>query len=141
VIPSGGIVNKICVVILAVLLLCSTMRGTAQQAATAVNAAQCQSDAAIWLPTLEAQGGTPAINYETLGTWVDEMMQCQTVDPPNRDKYVKVNSDVLIESANRETNYLIRHGLWSQFLAEDAAGERGLQPVSGEISGFRRVRD
>jgi hypothetical protein len=119
-------VNKICVVILAVLLLFPTMRGTAQQAATGLNAAQCQSDAAIWLPTLQAQGGTIAIPYETLGSWVDEMMQCQTVDPPNREKYFNVASGAVAERANRETNYLVRHGLYKQFLAEDLAGKRGL---------------
>ena len=123
--------TKICVVILAVLLLFPTIlfpttRGTAQQAATGPNAAQCQSDAAIWLPTLETQGGTIAITYETLGTWVNEMMQCQTVDPPNREKYFKVASGAVAERANRETNYLVRHGLYSQFLAEDVAGKRGL---------------
>ena len=118
--------NKICVVILAVMLLFSTMRGTAQQAARAPNAAQCQSDAAIWLPTLEAQGGTIAITYETLGSWVDEMMQCRDVDPANREKYFNVASGAVAERANRETNYLVRHGLYKQFLAEDVAGKRGL---------------
>jgi hypothetical protein len=124
--PPGGIVNKICVVILAVLLLFSTMRGTAQQVTNSPNAAQCQSDAAIWLPTLEAQGGTIAITYETLGSWVDEMMQCRDVDPANREKYFNVASGVVAERANRETNYLVRHGLYKQFLAEDVAGKRGL---------------
>jgi chromosome condensin MukBEF complex kleisin-like MukF subunit len=126
VIPFGGIVNKICGVILAVLLSCSTMRGTAQQATNSLNAAQCQSDAAIWLPTLQAQGGSIAITYETLGGWVDEMMQCQTVDAPNREKYFNAASGAVAERANRETNYLVRHGLYKQFLAEDVAGKRGL---------------
>jgi len=119
-------VNKICVMIFAVLLLFPTTHGTAQQATSSPNAAQCQSDAAIWLPTLEAQGGTIAIPYETLGSWVDEMMQCRDVDPANREKYFNVASGVVAERANRETNYLVRHGLYKQFLAEDVAGKRGL---------------
>jgi hypothetical protein len=126
VIPSGGIVNKICVVIIAVLLLFLTMRGTAQQAPNSPNAAQCQSDAAIWLPTLQAQGGTIAITYETLGSWVDEMMQCRDVDPANREKYFDVASGAVAERANRETDYLVRHGLYKQFIVEDVAGKRGL---------------
>jgi hypothetical protein len=126
VIPSGGIVNKICVLLVAVSLFFPTMHGTARQAPNAPSAAQCQSDAAIWLPTLQAQGGTIAITYETLGTWVDEMMQCRDVDPANRDKYFNVASGAVAERANRETNYLVRHGLYKQFLAEDVAGERGL---------------
>jgi hypothetical protein len=126
VIPSGGIVIKICVVILAVSLFFLTMRGTAQQAPTSLNAAQCQSDAAIWLPTLQAQGGTISITYETLGSWVDEMMQCRDVDLANREKYFNVASGAVAERANRETNYLVRHGLYKQFLAEDVAGKRGL---------------
>jgi hypothetical protein len=124
--PSGGIVNKICVVILAGLLLFPTVRGTAQPTSIAPNAAQCQSDAAIWLPTLQAQGGTIAITYETLGGWVDEMMQCRDIDPANREKYFNVASGAVAERANRETNYLVRHGLYKQFLAEDVAGKRGL---------------
>jgi hypothetical protein len=119
-------VNKICVVILAVSFISPTMRGTAQRAAIAPNAAQCRSDAAIWLPTLQAQGGTIAITYETLGSWVDEMMQCRDVDPANREKYFDVASGAVAERANRETNYLVRHDLYKQFLAEDVAGKRGL---------------
>jgi hypothetical protein len=126
VIPLGGIVNKICILILAVLLLFPTMRGSAQQASNAPNAAQCQSDSAIWLPTLQAPGGTIAITYETLGTWVDEMMQCRDIDPANREKYFDVASGAVAERANRETNYLVRNGLYKQFLAEDVAGKRGL---------------
>jgi hypothetical protein len=125
-IPAGGTVNKICVVIFAVLAPFSAMRGTAQQAVNGPTPAQCQSDAAIWLPTLEAQGGTIAITYETLGGWVNEMMQCQTVDPTNSEKYFNVASGAVAERANRETNYLVRHGLYKQFLAEDVAGKRGL---------------
>ncbi|HWO32751.1 MAG TPA: hypothetical protein VNO32_28475 [Candidatus Acidoferrum sp.] len=118
--------NKICVVMLAVLLFCSTMRGIPQQATNGPNAAQCQSDAAMWLPTLEAQGGTIAMTYETLGSWVDEMMQCRDVDPANREKYFHVVAGAVAERANRETNYLVRHDLYKQFLAEDATGTRGL---------------
>jgi hypothetical protein len=125
-IPAGGTVNKSWVVIFAVLVPFSAMRGTAQQATNALTAAQCQSDAALWLPTLEAQGGTIAITYETLGGWVDEMMQCRDVDPANREKYFKVVAGAVAERANRETNYLVRHGLYKQFLAEDVAGARGL---------------
>jgi hypothetical protein len=125
-IPAGGTVNKICVVIFAVLIPFSAMSGTAQQATDSLAAAQCQSDAAIWLPALEAQGGTIAITYETLGGWVVEMTQCQTVDPANREKYFNVASGAVVERANRETNYLVRHGLYKQFLAEDVAGKRGL---------------
>ena len=118
--------NKISVAILAVVLLCSTMRGTAQQATNGLTTAQCQSNAAMWLPTLEAQGGTIAMTYETLGSWVDEMMQCRDVDSANREKYFHVVAGAVAERANRETNYLVRHGLYKQFLAEDAAGTRGL---------------
>jgi hypothetical protein len=105
-------VNRVCVVILAVLLLFSTRRGTAQQATNNPNAAQCQSDAAIWLPKLEAQGGTIAITYETLGGWVDKLMQCRDVDPANREKYFNAASGGVAEKANRETNYLVRLGLY-----------------------------
>jgi hypothetical protein len=119
-------VKKIWVVIFAVLLTFPAMRGAAQQATNALTAAQCQSDAAVWLPTLEAQGGTIAITYETLGGWADEMMQCQSVDPANREKYFNVAAGAVAERANRETNYLVRHGLYKQFLAEDVAGKRGL---------------
>jgi hypothetical protein len=125
-IPDGDTVKKSWVVIFAMLLPLPGMRGTARQATNSLTAAQCQSDASVWLPTLQAQGGTIAITYETLGGWVDEMMQCQTVDPANREKYFNVASGAVAERANRETNYLVRHGLYKQFLAEDVAGKRGL---------------
>jgi chromosome condensin MukBEF complex kleisin-like MukF subunit len=126
VISAGGTVKKMWVVMFAALLPSPAMRGTAQQATNPLTTAQCQSDAAVWLPTLEAQGGTIAITYETLGGWADEMMQCQTVDAANREKYFNVAAGAVAERANRETNYLVRHGLYKQFLAEDVAGKRGL---------------
>ncbi len=118
--------NKIWVVIFAMLLPFPAMRGTAEQTTNSLTAAQCQSDAAVWLPTLQAQGGTIAITYETLGSWVEEMTQCQSVDPANREQYFNVAAGGIAERANRETNYLVRHGLYKQFLAEDVAGKRGL---------------
>ncbi len=118
--------NKIWVVIFAMLLPFPAMRGTAEQTTNSLTAAQCQSDAAVWLPTLQAQGGTIAITYETLGSWVAEMTQCQSVDPANREQYFNVAAGGIAERANRETNYLVRHGLYKQFLAEDVAGKRGL---------------
>ena len=54
------------------------------------------------------------------------MMQCRDVDPANRQKYFDVASGAVAERANRETNYLVRHGFYQQFLAEDVAGKRGL---------------
>ena len=54
------------------------------------------------------------------------MMQCRGVDPANREKYFDVASGAVAERANRETNYLVRHDLYKQFLAEDVAGKRGL---------------
>ncbi|HWO34205.1 MAG TPA: hypothetical protein VNO32_35870 [Candidatus Acidoferrum sp.] len=59
--------NRICVVIFAVLVPFSVMHGTAQRAINSPTAAQCQLDATIWLPTLEAQGATIAITHETAG--------------------------------------------------------------------------
>ncbi len=54
------------------------------------------------------------------------MMQCRDVDLANSEKYFNVASGAVAERANRETNYLVRHGLYKQFLAEDVAGKRGL---------------
>jgi hypothetical protein len=45
----------------------------------------------------------------------------QTVDPENKFKYYNLESEITSDQSNRMEHYLMRHGLFDQFIAEDAA--------------------
>jgi hypothetical protein len=53
-----------------------------------------------------------------------EMESCMDVDQTHRQDYT--DASLLLEGAqrNRYMNFLVRHNLWDQFVAEDAQGKR-----------------
>ena len=108
--------------ILASLILTASLVGQVEHAPTV---AQCQADQRLWLAKLEAlPPGTNLPSYTVLSLWIKEMDDCQQVDPPNQWKYYNVHGEVSDVQASRMIGFLGRQGLWSKFLAEDAAGRR-----------------
>jgi aldehyde:ferredoxin oxidoreductase len=95
-----------------------------QEVEHAPTVAQCQADQRLWLSKLEADHGLDDVTFSTLVGWGTEMVQCEIVDPQNHLKYSQTNSEDIAERATRELNFISRHGLGQQFLAEDAAGKR-----------------
>jgi hypothetical protein len=53
-----------------------------------------------------------------------EMGDCMEADPQNELGYAHVSSLLQQEETSRYVNFLLRHGLWDQFVAEDAQGKR-----------------
>lgn len=91
----------------------------------APSVAQCQADQRLWLSRLEDNGDKlKDVTIRTLAAWQDEMGQCLAVDPENKFKYSNTRSETAAEIELREGDFIDRHGLYDQFLAEDAAGQR-----------------
>ena len=53
-----------------------------------------------------------------------EMGDCMEADPQNEIGYARVSLLLQQEETSRYVNFLLRHGLWNQFVAEDAEGNR-----------------
>jgi hypothetical protein len=111
-------------IILAGLTLLFCVPSFPQQVEHAPTVAQCQADQRLWYSKIEADHGLDDVTFSTLVGWGTEMVQCEIVDPQNHLKYSQTNSEDIAERATRELNFISRHGLGQQFLAEDAAGKR-----------------
>jgi hypothetical protein len=53
-----------------------------------------------------------------------EMGDCMEADPQNEIGYAHVSLSLRQEETSRYVNFLLRHDLWNQFVAEDAQGKR-----------------
>jgi len=62
--------------------------------------------------------------FFAFAAWQDEMLQCLAVDPENHLKYSNTQSETEADIELREGDFINRHGLFEQFIAEDAAGKR-----------------
>jgi hypothetical protein len=85
--------------------------------------AQCQADQRLWLSKLE---GDPSElpKFMDLHQWQVEMLDCRLVDHSNIWLYYNTAGEIASSQQNRLYNFVVRQGLWSKFLAEDAAGKR-----------------
>lgn len=96
-----------------------------QKVEHAPTAAQCQADQRLWLSRLEDNADRlKDVTVRTVPAWQAEMQQCQAVDPENQRKYANTRSEAEAEIESRKGYFISRHGLYGQFLAEDAAGQR-----------------
>jgi hypothetical protein len=53
-----------------------------------------------------------------------EMGDCMETDPQNEIGYAHISLSIQQEETSRYVNFLLRHGSWDQFVAEDAQGKR-----------------
>jgi len=96
---------------------------TAQEVKHAPTVEQCRADQRLWLDKLE----NPTVilpDYETLTGWFHKMFECKSSDPENRRLYHNVMGEVDADQVVRLEQFLRRHGLYDQFIAEDSAGKR-----------------
>ena len=107
-----------------VLALLFSVPGIPQEVEHAPTVAQCQADQRFWISKLEADHGLDDVTVPTLIAWEHEMIKCEAVDPPNRIQYYNTWGEATAIEAWREHDFIKRHGLDEQFLAEDAAGKR-----------------
>jgi hypothetical protein len=99
----------------------------AQEVKHAPTVEQCRADQRLWLSKMaEPNGkGTADVSYKEVKGWVGEMVYCsKKVDPAFGFEYLNAQSEAEATSALRLENFLFRHNLLRQFLAEDAQGKR-----------------
>jgi hypothetical protein len=107
--------------VVACLFLTASLTGQVEHAPTV---AQCQADQRLWFSELEEKHVPKLPELDVLGEWAHEMHNCEKVDPDNRFKYQDTMVEIDLERLTRLTKFIDRHGLWNQFKAEDAAGQR-----------------
>jgi hypothetical protein len=116
----GGTMKRQRLLVLVCLILTASLVGQVEHAPTV---AQCQADQRLWFSEIEGESSTLP-KYDVLSEWAIEMGECKTVDPANFDKYYNLHGEIDAERALRMMHFIERHGLWTQFKAEDAAGKR-----------------
>ena len=86
--------------------------------------AQCQADQRLWFSKIE-EGDSPRLpTYDVLAQWDSEMTDCLKVDPSNTIRYYNTGGEIDAITEMRLEHFLLRHQLWQEFMAEDAAGKR-----------------
>jgi hypothetical protein len=104
------------------LILTASLVG--QEIKHAPTVAQCQADQRLWFAQLE-EGDSPKLpTQDVLAKWNNEMSDCQKVDPGNTPMYYNTGAEIDAAMETRLTHFILRHGLWSQFMDEDTAGKR-----------------
>jgi hypothetical protein len=98
----------------------------AQEVQHAPTVDQCRADQRLWLSKLEVPKGAGVANvsYKELDGWFQEMYGCESVDPQHKIQYFNTWSETTIKQQMRLEDYLNRHRLYDQFVAEDAQGKR-----------------
>jgi hypothetical protein len=126
--------------VIAILIL-ATAPAFAQQIEHAPTAAQCQADVAVWYSpeasteyqkaqtawtTDHKPNRTPGGKMKVMEAIarMDEMFDCQLVDPQKEDLYYRAGNFYYGIYADRAINFISRHQLWPEFRKEDAAGLR-----------------
>ena len=83
---------------------------------------QCRADQRLWLT--EAQETYVPAPFMELHNRNKEMIQCETVDPYESNHYYNTLGETNAEKVIRLHDFIDRHNLGSQFVAEDAQGKR-----------------
>jgi hypothetical protein len=93
----------------------------AQEIKHAPTVEQCQADGRLWFSKLE-DSLTSSVSYNTLVDWSSEMRDSSKVDSVHHDLYDNVVSEAIGTIVSRYVNFVQRHHLYEQFVAEDEAG-------------------
>jgi hypothetical protein len=96
----------------------------AQEVKHAPTVEQCRADQRLWLDRLQDESSIKPIPYTELSSWFTEMHECEIVDPDHKLQYYNTTSETTAMQWVRLTNFLLRHNLYDQFIAEDAQGRR-----------------
>jgi hypothetical protein len=94
--------------------------GATTQVEHAPTVEQCRADYAVWNVTI----GEPANSYNTIAAQVVEMNACFHVDSSRSIQYLDFQNAGNVDAANRLQDFVTRHDLMKQFLAEDSKGLR-----------------
>jgi hypothetical protein len=84
--------------------------------------AQCQAEHQLWSSAMDES--ISRLSFQNLRERVVEMSQCAVVDEVRAYHYMNLVSQYLLAREVRLNNFLERHNLATQFLAEDGARKR-----------------
>jgi hypothetical protein len=111
---------------LLVLVLVSFNSLGSQEVKHAPTVEQCRADQKLWLSKLEEpnDAGTSNVSFNELSAWGTEMGDCATVDPSLSSRYRNTETEAAYGRLTRLENFISRHKLIDQFIAEDLQGKR-----------------
>jgi hypothetical protein len=95
----------------------------AQEVQHTPTVSQCRADQNSWLAKMMAMD-IADVSYKELIGRLNEMGDCARLDPERYNDYLRTQALLGVHMSQRETNFIHRHNLWDQFLAEDAQGKR-----------------
>jgi hypothetical protein len=99
-----------------------------QQIKHALTVEQCRADQRLWMSKLQNEAIVNKIDYKEFNDWFLELEDCRDVDPDNGIIYFSTSMGVINRQLKRTENFIMRHNLWNQFLAEDTQGCRENTP-------------
>jgi hypothetical protein len=109
-------------VVLSLFFLTASLTGQVEHPPTV---AHCQAHQRLWMSKVEASDYTDYLpGWDTISQWASEMEECQTADPNNHAAYYNLRAKILVLKSVRQQHFIVRHDLYDQFIAEDAAGKR-----------------
>jgi len=87
---------------------------------------ECRAEQTLWMSRSGEpnDAGTVNVNDSDLNDWSSRMVLCGGVDPELRWQYYNIQRELSEVQTNRLIRFLVQHNLYSQFLAEDAQGNR-----------------
>ena len=75
--------------------------------------------------SVPGRAGVAHVGFRELDqAWSNQMIECMTVDSENNSRYYNTYGEISAEELIRLGNFLRRHNLFVQFLADDAQGKR-----------------
>jgi len=90
----------------------------AKQAPTTVE--ECRADQRLWVSMKD----NATVSFRKLSDLGTDLFYCVHVDPEWKNVYDLAVVTIDATQLKRLRNFLDRHNLWDQFLAEDAQGKR-----------------
>lgn len=88
---------------------------------------QCRADQRLWLSQFDNPELVNGLSYYQLSDRMGEMSECIAVDRDDQSRvllYSETASRFNIKQMVRLRDFVKRHGLYDQFIAEDADGKR-----------------
>jgi hypothetical protein len=86
---------------------------------------QCEADQRLWWEQLDTQPEEISkLSFRKLNQRSGEMADCAVIDEEHINAYNRTSVLLLIQQSSRLANFVVRHNLMSQFLAEDKVGKR-----------------
>lgn len=115
-------------VIIALAFAVAGDRACAQEAEHAPTLEQCTADINLWFAQLSDSGHLRRLKQPDLDERIRQTAACSLAhssSSPRIEQFADLLLKVYVrEGMQRATNFIGRHGLWEQFVAEDAAGLR-----------------